>query len=104
MSNEAQSASVTILDKEFQFACTAEEKPALLESARFLDKKMKEIRKNGRTIGMERIAVMAVMNITYELLEHQDGGNLSEDSLAARLKEMRESVEKVLGANPQLTL
>jgi len=104
MSDTNQSATVTILDKEFQFACTPETKHALIDSARYLDGKMKEIRSTGRTIGIERIAIMAALNITFELLEHSSGGDLSDEVLAARLKEMRESVEKALGADQQLKL
>lgn len=59
---------IHILDKEYQVQCPPEEKPALEQSARELDKRMREIRKSGNVIGLERIAVMAALNLSYDLL------------------------------------
>ena len=68
--------SVTILDKEYRVSCSNEERPKLESSARFLDEKMQAIKKTGRIVGLERIAVMAGLNITHDLLtdDHKKGG------------------------------
>ena len=60
---------VKILDKEYLVACPDEARDALLQSARHLDSKMREIRASGKVFGTERIAVMAALNITHDLLE-----------------------------------
>ncbi len=60
---------VQILGKEYPIACPDEEQHELLIAARYLDEKMREIRSNGRVIGAERIAVMAALNITHELIQ-----------------------------------
>ena len=67
MSNDT--VVVKLLDKEFQVACPEGQRDALANSAGFLDKKMREIRATGKVIGLERIAVMAALNITNELLQ-----------------------------------
>ena len=60
---------VSILDKEYQVACPPEQEDQLLGSAKYLDKRMRDIRDTGKVIGLERIAVMAALNISHELLQ-----------------------------------
>lgn len=64
--------SVTVLDKEFRIACPPQEKDALIRAARHLDGKMREIRHTGKVIGNDRVAVMAAINLTHELLQLRD--------------------------------
>lgn len=65
---KADTAAVSILGKEYQVACPAEQHAELLLSARYLDEQMRAIRATGKVIGLERIAVMAALNIAHELL------------------------------------
>ena len=61
--------TVTILDKDYQVACPEEQQAELIVSAKYLDKQMRTIRDSGKVVGLERIAVMAALNISYELLQ-----------------------------------
>ena len=65
---KADTVAVSILGKEYQVACPAEQHTELLLSARYLDEQMRAIRATGKVIGLERIAVMAALNIAHELL------------------------------------
>ncbi len=67
--DESRTLSVRILDKEYQVSCPEDDEASLLESSRYLDEKMRTIRASGRTIGAERIAVMAALNICHELMQ-----------------------------------
>ncbi|MEO1081398.1 MAG: cell division protein ZapA [Pseudomonadota bacterium] len=71
--SKAGTFSVTILDKEYQVACPPEQQAELLLSARHLDEQMRAIRSTGKVIGLERIAVMAALNISHELLQTRSG-------------------------------
>ena len=64
--------TVQILDKEYSIICPPEERSNLISAARYLDGKMREIRSSGKVIGADRIAVMAALNITHDLLHKQD--------------------------------
>lgn len=64
-----QTLQVVILDKDYQVSCPPEEREALLRSADELDQRMRRIRASGGVIGLERIAIMAALNLTYELLQ-----------------------------------
>ncbi|MDH4042126.1 MAG: cell division protein ZapA [Gammaproteobacteria bacterium] len=66
--SQPHTVTVRILDKDYQVACPAEQEAELLVSAKYLDKQMRGIRDSGKVIGLERIAVMAALNISHELL------------------------------------
>ena len=67
--SQANTVTVKILDKEYQVACPEEQESQLVVSAKYLDKQMRGIRDTGKVIGLERIAVMAALNISHELLQ-----------------------------------
>ncbi len=73
MSNDIKTLSVTILDREYRVACPPGAEEELRRSASFLDNKMQEIKASGKVLGIERIAVMAALNLTHELLLNSDG-------------------------------
>ena len=70
MTEQTTTVSVKILDKEYQVSCPPDEVEALKKSADFLDKQMREIRSKSTVFGLDRIAVMAALNITNDLLRH----------------------------------
>lgn len=71
MSDAPTTVNVTILDKEYQVACPPDEVDALTASAQYLDTQMIEIRESGKIFGLDRIAVMAALNIANEYLNKQ---------------------------------
>jgi len=95
MSQSSTTVEVKILDKEYLVACPEEEQEALIRAARHLDHKMREIRSSGKVFGVERIAVMAALNITHELLE-QDSMS---DATSSILKAMDGKLDEALGEN-----
>ena len=107
MNGEPQLArvSVRILEKEYQFACGVDERAALLASAEYLNSEMRKIRDSGKVVGLDRIAVMAALNMANELLRNRaraaDGPG--EDAVA-RLRVLRERVESTLERGQQLEL
>ena len=68
---QPNTVTVHILDKEYCIACPADERSNLESAARYLDGKMREIRSSGKVVGADRIAVMAALNITQDLLHKQ---------------------------------
>ncbi|MEW5788764.1 MAG: cell division protein ZapA [Pseudomonadota bacterium] len=62
------SLDVTIMGREFRVACPEDEREGLLRAVGYLDRKMREIRDSGKVIGLERIAIMAALNITHDFL------------------------------------
>lgn len=70
MSNDSDNnVSIQLLDKEFLISCPPENQPELLAAAKELNGRMKEIKTGGRVFGLERIAVMAALNLSHDLLK-----------------------------------
>jgi len=78
--SEPLTVTLYILDKEYRVGCPPEERSNLEQAARHLDSTMRDIRNSGKVIGVERIAVMAALNISHEMLtgNHDQGGALAE--------------------------
>ncbi|OMH38987.1 cell division protein ZapA [Motiliproteus sp. MSK22-1] len=66
---DKNNVSIKVIDKEFLINCPEEAQPELMEAAKYLDQRMHEIKSGGRVYGMERIAVMAALNLSHELLK-----------------------------------
>jgi cell division protein ZapA len=102
MNDLTAQVSVRILDKEYQVACPASERTDLLDSAEVLNAKMREIRDSGRIVGLDRIAVMAALNMANDLLHAQARDRAIEGDVSLRLKSISDRVESVLGGSQQL--
>jgi cell division protein ZapA len=103
MSDRMVRVSVRILEKEYQVACLPEERSELLDSAEFLNGKMREIRDAGNIVGLDRIAVMAALNLAHELLK-RNRNDAIESEVSERVRQMRERVESALSRGQQLPL
>lgn len=100
----AARVSVRILEKEYQFACPIDERAALLDSAEYLNSEMKKIRDTGKVIGLDRIAVMAALNMANELLRFRARGEGPGAEAANRVRVLRERIETTLERGQQLEL
>ncbi len=101
MSDSISRVSVRILEKEYQVACPAEERDDLLRSAEMLNRKMREIRDSGKVIGLDRIAVMAALNITNELLRSENSDDKIDSKLCGRVRDLCELVESTSASGSQ---
>ncbi|GGY73781.1 cell division protein ZapA [Marinobacter zhanjiangensis] len=99
MPKSPTTVEVNILDKDYLVACPEDQQDALRRAARHLDNKMREIRTTGKVLGTERIAVMAALNITHELL---DDNKVSGDA-DQLLRSMDEKLDTALGGSHEVT-
>jgi len=103
MSEHAR-VSVRILEKEYQITCPVAERSDLLDSAEFLNSRMREIRDSGKVVGLDRIAVIAALNMANELLRLRKSDSNLESDVGGRLRILRERVESALEKGQQLEL
>lgn len=103
---ESKAINIRVLDKDYQVACPVDEETALLSSVRLLDEKMREIRDARKMVGIDRIAVMAALNMAHDLLQLQSGdGNDDEDpGLNTKLRSLQNKVEAAITRGRQLEL
>jgi len=83
------SLQIRILDKEYQVNCQPHEREALERSAQLLNEKMEEIRCGSHIIGLERIAVMAALNLAHDLIRTEQSAQ--QNSLASDLLQSMDS-------------
>ncbi len=101
--SQPKSVNLKILEIEYQFSSPADQQQKLYDAASFLDGRMREIRDSGRVVGTERIAVMAALNLAYELL-HGAENSQKQAVDSARLEQLKYKIEEVLGQDSQLEL
>ncbi len=104
MSDESRPITVHILEKEYRIACPEEERESLLAAAQFLNGKMREIRDTGKIVGMDRIAVMAALNITHELLTNNSSKDSYKQTIGSRIRNLQEKLEYALAEGKQMEL
>lgn len=69
--SETVKLKVSILDKSYEIACAADKVEALESSARHLDERMREIKSSGKAVGLDRVAVLAALNIANDYLSNE---------------------------------
>jgi len=95
MSADPKALQINVMGREFRVACPEDEHKELLEAVDYLNKKMDEIRDNGKVIGIERIAIMAALNIAHELLTTKVGG-FDMAALKRRMQSMETTLDQAL--------
>lgn len=94
--NKANGVKVRILEKEYTVACPPEEREALLASASRLDAKMQEIRASRSVVGLEKVAVMAALNLTHELLLEEAQKDAFARSVGSRVQSLNMLLDSTL--------
>jgi cell division protein ZapA len=92
--SQSKAVDVSIMGREFTVSCTDEERPGLINAVNFLDKKMRDIRDGGKIIGVERIAIMAALNLAHELLNTKSG-SVDVGDIKRRISQMQDQIDAV---------
>ncbi|HSH73679.1 MAG TPA: cell division protein ZapA [Methylophilaceae bacterium] len=99
--NDTRGVDVNIMGREFKVSCSEDEREGLITSVNYLDKKMREIRDTGKVIGVERIAIMAALNLAHELLTTRSGG-VDIGDLKRRIVAMQEQIDGAVAEQNKL--
>lgn len=96
MRADRKTVSVSILGRDYQVSCDPKDEQQLGTSARHLDRTMREIRASGKVVGSDRIAVMAALNVTNEMLHGSRQSVELNAATEARIRELTAKVETAL--------
>lgn len=102
MNQDAKGLQINIMGREFRVACPDNEQKGLLEAVDYLNKKMNEIRDAGKIVGLERIAIMAALNIAHELLSTKVGGGFDIAEVKRRMAHMETVLDQALDDQKEL--
>jgi len=102
MSKEARGLDVNVMGREFRVSCTDEERRDLLKAVDHLNSKMREIRDTGKIIGVERIAIMAALNIAHEYLSTRMDGGFDVGEFKRRMSNMQATIDQAMNGQDDL--
>jgi cell division protein ZapA len=102
MSAEPKGLQINIMGREFRVACPEEDQKGLLEAVEYLNKKMQEIKGGGKVIGLERIAIMAALNIAHEFLSTKVGGGFDIADVKRRMAGMETVLDEAMSDQNEL--
>lgn len=104
MTNDSKidTLDVTILGRELRVSCPEDERDELLQAVAYLDRKMREIQGTGKVASVERIAIMAALNIAHELLTTRLSGGFDMGEYKRRMESMTASIETTLEKQNEL--
>lgn len=95
--------TIRLLDREMKVAVPEDQSDSLLQAARNLDARLRELRDGNKVAGLERIALLVALDLSHELLLQQ-GGHVQNTELSHRLQRMQEKIDATLASNRQLEL
>ena len=94
MATETKGVDITLMGRQFRVSCPAGEEQELLDAAKYLDQRMRDIREGGRVVANERVAIMAALNIAHEMLSLRDGGGIQGEDVRRRIQKMSKTLEQ----------
>jgi cell division protein ZapA len=102
VSDAAKTIEVTLLGRTYRVACGDGEREALMQAVAYLDGKMNEIRKAGKVMGAERIAVMAALNVAHELLSLRLGSGFDVGQAKRRISAIESKIDAAIAKQENL--
>ena len=102
MSEGGKTVEVSLLGRTYRVACEDDERESLMQAVAYLDAKMNEIRKAGKVMGAERIAVMAALNVAHELLSLKVGSGFDVGRAKQRLSAIESKIDAAIAKQENL--
>jgi cell division protein ZapA len=102
MTGDSKAIDIVIMGREFRIACAEGERDALLEAVAYLDGRMREIRDSGKVIGLERIAIMAALNIAHEYLRLKASPGFDMAEFRRRIGRMEAAIDAAIAEQSEL--
>jgi cell division protein ZapA len=98
VSGGSEPASVRLLDREYTVGVEPGERDSLLAAAKLLDAKMREVRGANRMAAVDRVAVLAALNLAHELQQLREESDARDRTLSRTLGELQRKLDALLDA------
>ncbi len=102
MADLAKTVEISLLGRTYRVACEDGERDALMQAVSYIDAKMNEIRRAGKVMGAERIAVMAALNVAHELLSVRIGSGFDLGQAKQRISELESKIDAAIAKQEKL--
>lgn len=98
MSSTSEPVNIRVLDREYTVGCEPDERDSLLAAAKLLDQKMREIRGSNRMAAIDRVAVLAALNLAHELQQTRGEGEGRDRELSRTLNDLHRRLDDLFDA------
>ena len=98
------SITISVLGRDYQIACPPDEEESLRRAARYLDQQMEQMKNRSASLGYEKIAVLAALNITHDFLKLSQEANSSETASLRDIKQLEKKIDNALIAARQIEI
>ncbi len=95
----SEAVNIRILDREYTVGVDPDERESLLSAARLLESKMREVRGNNRMAALDRVTVLAALNLAHELEQLRNENALRDREIARTLVELNHRIDTLSAAD-----
>lgn len=89
----SEAVNIRILDREYTVGVDPDERESLLSAARLLESKMREVRGGNRMAAIDRVTVLAALNLAHELEQLRNENALRDREIARTLVELNYRID-----------
>lgn len=93
----SEAVNIRILDREYTVGVNPEQRDSLLAAARMLENKMREVRGSNRMAAVDRVAVLAALNLAHELEMMRNEQSAREREIVRTLADMNRKLDALSG-------
>ena len=94
----SEPVNVRILDREYTVGVGPGERDGLTAAAHLLDARMREIRGANRMAAIDRVAVLAALNLAHELLQLREQSDRRDAALNQTLADLSRKLDGLFDA------
>lgn len=93
--------NIKVLDRDYNVGCPPDQVDSLHAAAKLLDAQMREIQGGNKTVSLERVAVLAALNIAHDLQILKDGRAKSDAVIGRNLGDMNRKLDDLFDSLPR---
>ena len=98
MSGGNEAVSVRLLDREYTVGVVPDERESLMAAAKLLDSRMRDVRGSNRMAAVDRVAVLAALNLAHELQQLRTEGEQRDREMARLIEDLQRKLDELIDA------
>ena len=98
MSSGNEAVSVRLLDREYTVGVVPDERESLMAAAKLLDSRMRDVRGSNRMAAVDRVAVLAGLNLAHELQQLRTEGEQRDREMARLIEDLQRKLDELIDA------
>ncbi len=96
MAKKPVPVSVEIMGSTYRLGCAEKDRQKLMDAAQYLNDKIQQVKETGKVLGIEKLAVMAALDISCEIIDVKLRNEVQEKDHSVRLSSLETLVQQKL--------